>query len=146
MKSRLVSTRNINVVLAKQNRLERVTTKTVNVSIKKKEPKEDSMNKPLISTHNIGDVVSTEEKKERDTVRAERKNLKKDGPVYLNKDGVLVASDEEQKHVEKFMKDIDGKVFKTTEDLNLEMRDEKKIAMAERMAKARDAKGKKKEE
>ncbi len=142
MKSRLVSTRNINVVLAKQNRLERVTTKTVDVSIKKKEPKEDSMKSPLISTHNISDVVSAEEKKTRDECLEERKNLKEGDPVHLNKDGILVASEEEQKVVTEHMKDIDGKVFKTTEDMNLEMRDEKKIAMAERMAKVRAGKNK----
>lgn len=142
MKPRLVSTTNLNVVLAKPNTLKRVTTKNVDASMKKKEPKEESMKSPLISTHNIGDVVSVEEKRTRDEVLAERAKLKEGDPVHLNKDGILVASEEEQKHVEEHMKDVDGRVFKTTEDLNLEMRDEKKIAMAERMAKARDAKKK----
>ncbi len=140
MKPRLVSTTNLNVVLAKPNTLKRVTTKSVDASIKKKEPKEESMKSPLISTHNIGDVTSINEKKERDEVLTERAKLKKDGPVYLDDNGVLVASEEEQKAVNEHMKDVDGRVFKTTEDLNLEMRDEKKIAMAERMKKARDAK------
>ncbi|KKK80947.1 hypothetical protein LCGC14_2818380, partial [marine sediment metagenome] len=99
MKPRLVSTTNLNVVLAKPNTLKRVTTKSVDASIKKKEPKEESMKSPLISTHNIGDVTSINEKKERDEVLAERAKLKKGDPVHLNKDGILVASEEEQKTV-----------------------------------------------
>lgn len=144
----IVSTRNINIVLAKKKRLERVTTKDIDASIKINKPKEESKMKksPLISTHNIQDVESASEKKERDDVVAERKKLKKGDPVHLDADGNLVASEKEQKHVEEHMKNIDGKVFKTTEDMNLDMRDDKKIAMAERMKKVRAGKEKKKDE
>ena len=135
-----VSTKNINVVLAKHNRLERVTTKIDYASIKAKKLKEELMKSPLISTHNIGSVAEVEDKKERDEILAQRKGFKKDDPVHLDDNGVLVGSEKEQKHVEEFMENIDGKVFKTTEDMNLSMRDEKKIAMAERMEKVREGK------
>lgn len=125
MKPTLISTKNLHVVLAKHNKLERVTTKIDHASIKEKKQKEKSMESKeskLISTHNVLDVESAKEKKERDTIIAERKNLKKDGPVYLDDNGILVASEKEQKHVENHMKNIEGKVLKTTEDMNLEMK------------------------
>ncbi len=128
------------IILAKHNRLERVTTKIDYASIKAKKLKEELMKSPLISTHNIGSVAEVEDKKERDEILAQRKGFKKDDPVHLDDNGVLVGSEKEQKHVEEFMENIDGKVFKTTEDMNLSMRDEKKIAMAERMEKVREGK------
>lgn len=143
MNSKLISTRNVDVVLAKQKRLERVTTKIDHASIKANKLEEDLMKSQLISTHNIGSVAEVEEKKERDEILAQRKSFKKGDPVHLNEDGILVANEKEEKTIEKHMKDIDGKVFKTTEDMNLDMRDEKKIAMAERMEKVREGKEKK---
>ena len=105
------------------------------------------MKSPLISTHNIGSVEEVEDKKKRDEILAQRKGFTEDDPVYLNKDGVLVPNEKEEETIKKHMEDIDGKRFKTTEDMNLEMTDaEKKVEMKERMAKAREAKKDKKNE
>lgn len=143
----MISTKDMNIALAKRKRLERVTTKDIDASIKVIKPKkEERMKSPLISTHNIGSVEEVEDKKKRDEILAQRKGFTEDDPVYLNKDGVLVPNEKEEETIKKHMEDIDGKRFKTTEDMNLEMRDDKKVAMAERMAKARETKKDKKDE
>ncbi len=98
----MISTKYMNIDLAKRKRLERVTTKDIDASIKVTKPKEESrMKSPLISTHNIGSIEEVEDRKERAEILAQRKSFKKDDPVYLNKDGVLVPNEKEEKTIKE---------------------------------------------
>ena len=127
MNKAIVSTRNIGVVLAKRKRLDRLTTKDIDASIKIKKPEEEPMKSPLISTHNIADVTAAKEKRERDAIMAERKAFR---------EAEAKKKAEEPKE--------EPKLVEPSKELKIELDEaQKKLAVAERMKKVRAAKKKK---
>lgn len=69
----MITTKQINVILGKgRTKLERVTTKKIDASIKVGHPKEPIKAKS-ISTHSMADVADILEKKRRDDIMAQRK-------------------------------------------------------------------------
>ena len=72
----MITTREINVILAKGRKLKRTSTKEVDASLKVKQPK-NPVKPKSISTHSLTDVADIVEKKRRDDIMAERKEGKK---------------------------------------------------------------------
>ena len=120
----MITTRDINVDLSRERRpLNQKTTKEVNVYVKKGTPRPSKI---AVTTHNIEDVQAIAEKKRRDEIIAQKK---------ASASKILAETVEKGKEaIENLAADM--------KDKNEE--EEKKIAMKERMAKARAARGKKK--
>lgn len=75
----MISTRNLNVKLSgSKRRLENVTTKTIDTSIKVTKPDGTQVKSPLISTRNLGDISDMVEGKKRAAISAERKKEAKE--------------------------------------------------------------------
>lgn len=99
----MISTRNVNVALAKQRRLQNVTTKTIDVSPKITKPALDPVRKsPLITTHTIGDVADMEERRVRGEIALQRKNSKKGDLTYLDDKGKLVTDEKPGETLKEF--------------------------------------------
>lgn len=62
---------------AGKRKLERVTTKTIDASIKVIKPKKKPTKSPLISTHNLGDIQDIAERNKRIKITADRKKRTK---------------------------------------------------------------------
>jgi len=132
----MITTREINVNLDKgRAKLKRRTTKDVDASIRVVKPKEP-IKAQGVSTSNIADVEDIVEKKRRDEIAAGRKSFQKGDVVYQGEKGELVVKEKPKETLEKFAEKAGAKLVITNE--------EKKLAMKEKMAKVRMAKGKKK--
>lgn len=154
------TTRGLFVKLDNQKRkLQRVTTKTIDASIKIMKPKKDRPKPTVISTRDIGDLNDLAEKKKRDKISKERKaearKARKEAKKEKKKVPGYKPPPEDSRRPNKptpAPPEKKVKLVEPSEGLKIELKKawkdmsdaEKKIVMKERMAKARESKKKKK--